>query len=114
MRSGGLHCVWSPPSVPQHDRTTHGRRPHNRILCGRLVCVVVRSAFSITATGQHGHHWAEIRASGRRPVVCPIVLTMEWATTGKNTGQHGLMSMPFACCSALVYYVDGTQHLYLY
>jgi len=40
--------VWSPPSVPQHDRTTHGRRPHNRILCGRLVCAVVRSAFSIT------------------------------------------------------------------
>jgi len=48
MRSGGLHCVWSPPSVPQHDRTTHGRQPHNRILCGRLVCAVVRSAFSIT------------------------------------------------------------------
>jgi len=50
MRSGGLHCVWSPPSVPQHDRTTHGRRPHNRILCSRLVCAVVRSAFSITAS----------------------------------------------------------------
>ena len=48
MRSGGLDCVWSPPSVPQHDRTTHGRRPHNRILCGRRVCAVVRSAFSIT------------------------------------------------------------------
>jgi len=48
MRSGGLHCVWSPPSLPQHDRTTHGRRPHNRILCGHLVCAVVRSAFSIT------------------------------------------------------------------
>ena len=41
--------MWSPPSVPQHDGTTHGRRPHNRILCGRLVCAVVRSAFSITA-----------------------------------------------------------------
>jgi len=51
MRSGGLQCVWSPPSVPQHNRTTHGRRPHNRILCGRLVCTVVRSAFSITAYG---------------------------------------------------------------
>jgi len=39
VRSGGLHCVWSAPSVPQHDRTTHGRR-------GRLVYAVVRSAFS--------------------------------------------------------------------
>ena len=55
MRSGGLHCLWSPPSVPQHDHTTHGRRPHNRILCGRLVCAVVRSAFSITA-GQYKNH----------------------------------------------------------
>jgi len=40
VRSGGLHCVRSAPSVPQHDHTTHGRRP-----C-RLVCAVVRSAFS--------------------------------------------------------------------
>jgi len=26
-------------------------------------------------TGQHGHRWAVIRATGGHPVVCPVVLT---------------------------------------
>jgi len=67
MQSGGLHCVWSPRSVPQHDSTTHGRRPHNRILCGRLVCAVVRSAFSITGR-IHRFHLRPLVLS-RRPVM---------------------------------------------
>jgi len=49
VQSDGLHCVRSPPSVPQHDRTTHGRRLHDRTKCDRLVRAVTRSAFSITA-----------------------------------------------------------------
>ena len=58
------------------------------------------------STGPVGH-----RATGGRPVVCPIASTMEWATTGQKTRQHGLTSRPFSSCWALVSYVDGTQRL---
>jgi len=56
-------------------------------------------------TGQHGHRRAVVRAT----VVCPVVLTTEWATTRQKTIQHGLTSIPFSCCWALVSYVDATS-----
>ena len=39
-------------------------------------------------TGQQRHRWAVIRATCVRPVVCPVVLTTEWATMGQKMGQH--------------------------
>jgi len=59
--TGGRAVGRSALCVSQHDRTTHGRRSHDRTKCGRLVCAVVRSTFSITRSRCHfGWNFAEV------------------------------------------------------